>query len=110
MSRTEGEVRVVLVTAPDAAVGASLARELVEARLAACVNLLPQVRSIYRWEGQVQDDAEVLLVIKTRADRCEELATRVKELHPYDLPEVLVLPVAGGSQPYLQWVFSETQP
>ncbi len=87
----------------------AIGKALVEERLAACANVLDGVRSIYRWEGQVQDDAEVMLVIKTRADRCQDLATRVTELHPYDLPEVLVLPVVGGSQPYLEWVFSETQ-
>jgi periplasmic divalent cation tolerance protein len=102
------EVRVVLVTAPDAACGEELARALVEERLAACVNLLPGVRSFYRWQGQVQGDDEVLLVVKTRADRGAALAARVKELHPYDLPEVLELPSTGGSEAYLDWVRTET--
>ena len=108
MSEAETDVRVVLVTAPDPGTAAALARTLVEERLAACANLVPGVRSIYRWEGEVQDDAEVLLVLKTRAARCDALAARVRDLHPYDLPEVVVLPVGGGSRGYLEWVIAES--
>jgi len=104
------EVRVVLVTAPDAETGARLARTLVEERLAACVSLVPGVRSIYRWEGRIHDDAEVLLIVKTGADRCEALGARVRTLHPYALPEVLALAAAGGSADYMAWVTAETQP
>ena len=103
------DVRVVLITAPDAAAAEKLARALVEERLAACVNVLPGVHSFYRWEGSVQDDAELLLVAKTRAERVGALAARVNELHPYDLPEVLELPATGGSEAYLDWVRTETQ-
>jgi periplasmic divalent cation tolerance protein len=103
-------VRAVLVTAPDAEVAEHLARTLVDERLAACVNLIPGIRSFYRWEGRVQVDDEVLLVIKTRGDRCEALTERVRSLHPYDLPEVLALPAAGGSVPYLEWVQRESRP
>ncbi|MCP5118160.1 MAG: divalent-cation tolerance protein CutA, partial [bacterium] len=77
-----------------------LARTLVAEKLAACVNVVPGVRSFYRWEGAVQEDSELLLVAKTRAGRGEALAARVKELHPYDLPEVLELPAIGGSDVY----------
>jgi periplasmic divalent cation tolerance protein len=101
-------VRVVFVTAPDAVTGAKIARVLVEERLIACANVVPGIRSIYRWEGQVADEAEVLLVLKTRASRCAALAARVKELHPYALPEVIALPVLEGSQAYLDWVAAET--
>jgi periplasmic divalent cation tolerance protein len=66
------------------------------------------VRSIYRFEGKVHDDSEVLLIVKTRADRCEELATRIRVLHPYSVPEVLALAAAGGSEPYLAWVAAES--
>lgn len=107
MSRSDDEVRVALITAPDADTGARIARTLVEERLVACVNLVPGVRSIYRWEDAVQDDAEVLLVAKTAAVRAEALAARVREVHPYDVPEVLLLPVHGGSAPYLDWVREE---
>ncbi len=102
------EVRIVLMTAPDAEVAATIARALVDERLAACVNVISGVRSIYRWRGDVEDDAEVLLLAKTRADRCEALAARVEALHPYELPEVVVLPVEGGSERYLDWILSES--
>jgi periplasmic divalent cation tolerance protein len=100
----EAEVRVLLVTAPDAETGARIARALVEEGLIACANLVPGIRSIYRWEGRVADEAEVLLVLKTRADRCAAVAARVKALHPYALPEVVALPVVDGSDAYLDWV------
>jgi len=103
------DVRVVLVTAPDSACAESLARALVEERLAACVNVVPGVRSFYRWEGSVQDDAEFLLVAKTRAAHLDALAARVEALHPYDLPEVVALAATGGSNAYLDWVLRETQ-
>jgi periplasmic divalent cation tolerance protein len=104
------EVRVVLVTAPDLEVARSLARVLVEARLAACVNLVPGVRSLYRWEGEVQEDQEVLLVVKTRADRGAALTSRLLDLHPYDVPEVLELSAVGGNEAYLRWVREVSQP
>ena len=101
-------VCAVLLTAPDAATGARLARALVEERLAACVNRIPGLRSVYRWEGALQEDAEELLIAKTRADRIAALAKRVADLHPYALPEVIALPVVGGSAAYLDWVRSES--
>ncbi len=101
------EVAVVLVTAPDEEKAASLARALVEERLIACANLVPRVRSIYRWQGAVHDEAEVLLVMKTRAARFEALCARVKALHPYSVPEVLRVDVGAGHQPYLDWVLGE---
>ena len=110
MTGAETNVRVVLTTAPDAEAGAVIARALVEERLAACVNVIPGVRSIYRWEDEVQDDSEVVLIIKSRADRCEALAARIKDLHSYDVPEVLVLPAVGGSARYLAWIETEARP
>lgn len=104
------DVRVVLVTAPDAATAERLARALVEERLAACVNVVPAIRSIYRWEGRVEEADELLLLAKTRADRGAALAARVRELHPYALPEVLELPALGGSEAYLGWVREESSP
>ena len=110
MADAETTVRAVLTTAPNAEVGGLIARTLVEERLAACVNVIPGVRSIYRWEDDVQDDPEVVLIIKTRTDRCDALAAKIKDLHPYDVPEVLVLPTVGGSAPYLAWIRTETKP
>jgi len=83
---------------------AEIARTLVEERLAACVNIVPGVRSIYRWKGEVCDDAEVLCVIKTRQDRVDALRDRLPALHPYEVPELVVLEVASGHAPYLAWI------
>ncbi len=102
------DVRVILVTAPDADCASTIARTLVTERLIACANVVAGVRSIYRWEGAVQEDEEVLLVLKTTTDRCDAVASRVKALHPYDLPEVIALPVDGGSADYLAWVRTES--
>jgi periplasmic divalent cation tolerance protein len=99
---------VVLVTAPGAAEAATLARALVEERLAACGNVIPGLRSIYRWEGKVQEDAEALLVLKTTRARFEALRERILALHPYQVPEVLALPVEAGSAPYLAWIAGAT--
>jgi periplasmic divalent cation tolerance protein len=95
---------VVLLTAPDETVARGLAGALVEARLAACVNLVAGVRSVYRWEGAVEEQAEILLVVKTRAAHAGELERLVRERHPYQVPELLRLPVLGGSAPYLAWL------
>ncbi len=98
------EVSVVLVTAPDASVAETLARALVEERLAACVNLLSGVNSLYRWEGAVERATEVLMVIKVTTGGFDRLRARVVEMHPYDAPEVLELPVRDGDERYLDWV------
>ena len=103
MAGTE-PIQVVLVTAPDLEAGAQIGRSLVAEGLAACANLVPGVRSIYQWQGELHDDPEVLLILKTRASLLDALTARVRALHPYELPEVLALPVAGGSEPYLAWV------
>ncbi|MCG8591000.1 MAG: divalent-cation tolerance protein CutA [Proteobacteria bacterium] len=110
MTSSEPDVCVVLMTAPDRETAARLARSLVEERLAACVNVVPELRSIYRWEGAVQEETEVLLVAKTRRDCCDALTERVRVLHPYDVPEVLALGAVGGSRDYLEWVATETAP
>ena len=81
-----------------------IARTLVERRLAACVNLVPGLVSIYRWKGAVERDEERLLIIKTRAERLEALRAALLELHPYELPELIALPIEGGHPPYLAWL------
>ena len=98
------EFVVVLVTAPDEAVAAEIARALVEERLAACVNILSGMRSIYRWQGNVEDEREALMLIKTHRERFAELQSRVKALHPYSVPEVIALPIVAGSPDYLAWL------
>lgn len=106
---SEPALRLVLVNAPpDRA--PEIARALVERRLAACVNVVPGVRSFYRWQGKLEEDQESTLLVKTRADRVEELTRAVRELHPYEVPEVIALPIeAGAGNPaYLAWVASET--
>ena len=98
-------MRLVISTAPpDRA--AELARQLVQERLAACVNILPGARSIYRWQGEICDDREAVLLLKTEAARVAELTARLAELHPYDVPEVVSLEIlAGEGNPdYLKWV------
>ncbi|MCA9714556.1 MAG: divalent-cation tolerance protein CutA [Myxococcales bacterium] len=99
---------LVLCTAPDDVVGARLARGLVEQRLAACVNMIAGVRSFYRWKGTLHDDAEVQLVIKSRRGRFDALREWLGEHHPYDVPEVLALPIVAGSEPYLEWISAQT--
>jgi periplasmic divalent cation tolerance protein len=95
---------LLLVTAPDLEVARRLARGLVEARLAACVNLVPGLESHYRWQGRVESAAEVLLVIKTAARRVPEIERRLLAEHPYDTPEILRLPLAAGTPRYLAWL------
>jgi periplasmic divalent cation tolerance protein len=97
-------VSMVLVTAPDAGVAERLGRALVEERMAACVNVVPGVTSLYRWDGAVQKDAEVLMLIKTTVDGFDALRRRVLELHPYDAPEVIDIGVRDGDPGYLAWV------
>ena len=98
------KVQVVLCTFPDPQVAAQAARTLVSERLAACANLVPTIRSIYEWEGELKDDAEALAVIKTTAERFPDLEARLAELHPYDVPEILALDVNQGHDGYLRWV------
>jgi periplasmic divalent cation tolerance protein len=98
---------VVLCTAPTVEVAAVLARALVEARLAACGNVVPGLRSIYRWQGRVEDQPEVLLVLKTTPERFPALRDELLRRHPYEVPEVLALPVEAGSATYLEWLAAQ---
>lgn len=103
------EAIVVLVTAPTPERAAEIARAVVGERLAACGNVVPGLRSVYRWEGKVQEDDEALLVLKTTRARFDALRDRVLALHPYDVPEVIALPVLAGSAAYLDWIEAETR-
>jgi periplasmic divalent cation tolerance protein len=98
------EVRTALVTAPDARSAESMARTLVEEGLAACVNVIPGLVSVYRWKGEVQRDEEALMILKTTESGVAALRERVVQLHPYEVPEVLFLNVVDGHEAYLAWV------
>jgi len=102
-------VVVVLVTCPSREVAERIAKALLEARLAACVNITPELKSIFWWKGEVEEASEVLMFIKTKAELLDELIARVRELHPYEVPEVIALPVAAGLSDYLAWVEEETK-
>jgi periplasmic divalent cation tolerance protein len=100
---------LILCTCPDAESAAAIARALVGERLAACVNRMPGLTSVYRWQSEIHEDNEVLLLIKTRRELFERLRARIIELHPYDVPEVIALDVAAGHEPYLEWLRTETK-
>jgi len=104
------DARTVYVTAADEDQAADLARALLERGLIACANLLPRVRSLYLWNGEVQDDHEVAMLLKTRNDRVEELVVAVERLHPYDVPCVVAWPIVAGSEAYLDWVRESCAP
>lgn len=106
---TDHEHIAMLVTAPDAATAETIATALVEERLVACVNVQAGITSYYRWEGKVEKDEEHLLIIKTRRDMFTAVETRVTDLHPYDVPEVIALPINMGSRKYLDWIDDSTK-
>ena len=106
---TDSDYVIVMTTLPADADGVTFAQTLVEARLAACVNLLPVMESIYRWEGKVDHQRERQLVIKTSRLSLVALWERVRELHPYEIPEFIVLPIVDGNDAYLRWVGDSTR-
>jgi periplasmic divalent cation tolerance protein len=108
MVDSQEDCLVVLCTAPANEPSAELARGIVAEQLAACVNIVPAVRSIYRWQGEVKDDAEALLVIKTRRSRYPALEQWIRGHHPYTEPEIIALPITEGSASYLAWIAAET--
>ncbi len=101
---------LVFVTAPDTETAAQLGRTLVEERLAACANILPGLRSIYRWQGAVHDDGEVLMLIKTTDAAQARLTQRILALHPYDTPEVIAVPIVAGADANLRWLADHVDP
>ncbi len=104
MSQKDGRVVVVLTTGPDRETLMEIGRKVVEDRLAACVNILDGVLSVYRWEGRIEEEPEAMAILKTSEARLNELEAVVRSLHPYSEPEFLVLPVSSGSTGYLAWV------
>ena len=109
MKDAASSVLACFCTCPDAASAERIADALVEARLAACVNQVPGLRSVYRWEGAIERADEVLLVAKTTHARLDALIERIRELHPNELPEVIAFEVAGGLAAYLDWVAEQTR-
>lgn len=100
---------LVLVNVPDESIAHTMARSLLEQRLAACVNLLLPVHSLYRWQGKIEEATEVTMLVKTTQGRYAELETAVKACHPYEVPEIIALPIASGLPEYLGWVIAETK-
>jgi periplasmic divalent cation tolerance protein len=98
----------IYITAPSVDVADALGRALVEERLAACVNIIPEMRSIYRWAGGIETAAEIVLIAKSRAALFKEIEERVRVLHPYDCPCLVAWPLEAGHQPYLDWIAKET--
>jgi len=101
-------IKIAFCTVDSLDTARSLSQALVGERLAACVNIVPGVTSVYKWQGEVEEASELLLIIKTSPKRVEDLTRRIAELHPYDVPEVISIPVDGGLPSYLDWVLSET--
>lgn len=107
-ARNDDDLLVILCTAPDEGTAHELGLGLVDNRLAACVNAVPGLKSFYRWQGKIEADTEVQLVIKTRRGRFDAVAAWLKANHPYDVPEIIALPAERVSSAYLEWVIEET--
>jgi periplasmic divalent cation tolerance protein len=103
------QILLILTNVPDETTAHFLARRLVECRLAACVNLLPAVRSIYQWQGSIEETTEIPILIKTVQTRYAELEAEIKANHPYEVPEIIALPITAGLPGYFDWVVSETK-
>ncbi|XP_073809583.1 protein CutA homolog isoform X1 [Danio rerio] len=101
---SSGTHSAAFVTCPNDTVAKQLARGIVEKKLAACVNIVPQITSVYEWQGKIEEDNEVLLMIKTRSSKIPELAEYVRSNHPYEVAEVISLPIDQGNPPYLKWI------
>ena len=100
---------VVLITAESRGEALKLSKELLDRKKAACINIVPRVESLFTWNGKIDCEDEALLVVKTRASVLDELTALVKELHSYDVPEVIALPIIGGNEDYLKWVRDEVE-
>ena len=108
MQPSTSEFIVVYITAPSLEEAQSLAQALVREKLAACVNIIPGIQSVYQWDNAVQSDEELLLICKSRTERFEALKNRVQALHSYDVPEIISIALQNGSEPYLNWVRENT--
>ena len=99
-------LQIVLCTVPDQQTGEAIANALVTEQLAACVNIVPGITSVYRWKGAVEQDQEALLLIKTGQDSWQSLEARIRALHPYELPEIIAVPIHTGQKDYIEWITS----
>ena len=108
MQPSTSDFIVVYITAPNQEEAQSLAQALVKEKLAACVNIIPGIQSVYQWDNAIQTDQELLLICKSRTERFEALSKRVQALHSYDVPEIISIPLQNGSEPYLNWVRDNT--
>ncbi len=108
MSEQLNKEIIVFITAPNEDEAAGIARSLVEARLAACVNIVKNIRSIYAWQGNIEDASETLMIAKTQNTLFDALSAKVRELHSYDVPEIIALPIVDGSEDYLKWLREST--
>ncbi len=105
---TQGEFVLILVTTNSQEEAERIARALVDSRLAACVNIISGIRSIYRWEGNIWDEGELVLLIKTRMALFEQVESKIKEIHSYEVPEIVAIPIIRGSKTYLNWLNKST--
>ena len=108
METENNNVCIVLCTCPNDEAAERISSAIVEARLAACVNIVKAIQSVFRWDEKIQSENETLMIIKTVSSRYSELESMLQEVHPYDVPEILMIPVGAGSPPYLSWVMDET--
>ena len=99
---------VIFITAPSTDEAETIGRTLVEEKLAACANIVPGVNSIYRWKGKIESSKEALMIVKSRSSLLDRIIARVKELHSYSVPEIIAMPIAGGSSDYLNWIEEST--
>lgn len=109
MSDQTEQYGVILVTAPSQQEAEMIAETLIGAKLAACATILP-VQSVYTWQGEVHNDQEWQLLIKSKLSRFEELETKIRQIHPYEVPEIIAVPIVAGSQPYLTWISQQVSP
>lgn len=108
-STNQQQPLLILSNVPDRDTAGRIARELVNAGAAACANILPAVHSVYRWEGKMEEAEEITLMVKSTADRYDEVETMIRRLHPYSVPEIIALPITHGLPAYLQWLAAETR-
>jgi len=108
MNEDQERAVAIYTTFPDIAFAKAVGRDLVAAGDAACANILPKMHSIYRWNGQVEEADEVVLILKTQRNRVDHLIAEIERRHPYETPAIVVLPIADGSQRYLDWIVAET--